>query len=153
MVRGFCHDRGARWSEARPELGNEGGCGTRSLRPDGVRLGLGVVVKSGLMICVRSSRMASGSLEGSEWHFAVVCFALSFSCLRKGVAPCSGMSVSKGKDKMAVILPAWLHEAEQSGHILLILPIDLNRSRPCYSEVANYLTSFDLQNSTQPAVI
>ncbi len=25
VVKGFCHGRGARWSEARPELGREGG--------------------------------------------------------------------------------------------------------------------------------
>ena len=105
MVRGFCcHGWGARWSEARPGLGRDGGGGTRSLRPDGVRLGLGTVVKRGLMIWVRSSRRVLGSLEGSECDSAIRSCVLVLICLDSGVKCSLGSKSSMGRPKMSVIL-------------------------------------------------
>ena len=82
MVRGFCHGFLENWSGAK-ELGREGGWETRSLRPDGARLGWLALVKSGLMICVSRSLRVSGRSAGFA-DFSIMVRARSRS-LSRGV--------------------------------------------------------------------
>ncbi len=77
-----------------------------------------MLVKSDLMICVSSSRRVSGSLEGFDWDSAMISLAWFLACFKVGVAPCSGIRVSKDRDRISAIQCSRFYEAESNGFTL-----------------------------------